>query len=58
MLARAAAADAEASLLVINGPDLVSEFTGPGLVVLGATNRPQQLDPALRRPGRFERELE
>ncbi|KAJ3269097.1 hypothetical protein HDV01_001870 [Terramyces sp. JEL0728] len=28
------------------------------LVVVGATNRPNSLDPALRRPGRFDRELE
>ncbi|KAI5628884.1 spermatogenesis-associated protein 5, partial [Silurus asotus] len=28
------------------------------LLVLGATNRPEALDPALRRPGRFDQELE
>ena len=28
------------------------------VVVIGATNRPNSLDPALRRPGRFDRELE
>jgi len=28
------------------------------IVVLAATNRPQALDPALRRPGRFDREIE
>ena len=27
------------------------------VVVLGATNRPDAVDPALRRPGRFDREL-
>ena len=28
------------------------------VVVLGATNRPNSVDPALRRPGRFDREFE
>ena len=28
------------------------------LIVIGATNRPESLDPALRRPGRFDREIE
>ena len=28
------------------------------VIVLGATNRPDSLDPALRRPGRFDREME
>ncbi|KAG1665840.1 hypothetical protein FOA52_005875 [Chlamydomonas sp. UWO 241] len=135
LLARAAAADAGATLLLLNGPDVVSEFLGEseaglrgvfaaaralkpavifideidalapsrgnadgggggmaaaltgssggecgvsarlvtalltlmdggggadgdGVVVVGATNRPEALDAALRRPGRFERELE
>lgn len=30
---------------------------GDGVVVLASTNRPDALDPALRRPGRLEREL-
>ena len=28
------------------------------IIVIGATNIPNELDPALRRPGRFDRELE
>ncbi|XP_078067376.1 ATPase family gene 2 protein homolog A isoform X3 [Mustelus asterias] len=35
-----------------------SEGSQGQLLVLGATNRPHALDPALRRPGRFDKEIE
>ncbi|MDH4221521.1 MAG: CDC48 family AAA ATPase, partial [Candidatus Bathyarchaeota archaeon] len=38
---------------------LMDGLEGRGnLIVVGATNRPEALDPALRRPGRFDREIE
>jgi transitional endoplasmic reticulum ATPase len=38
---------------------LMDGLSGRGnLIVIGATNRPSALDPALRRPGRFDREIE
>ncbi|EUC66654.1 AAA family ATPase [Rhizoctonia solani AG-3 Rhs1AP] len=32
--------------------------TSPRIVVVATTNRPNAIDPALRRPGRFDREIE
>jgi AAA+ superfamily predicted ATPase len=40
-------------LVELDGADADNE----GLYVLGATNQPWQVDPALRRPGRFDRTL-
>ncbi len=38
---------------------LLDGLAGRGnVIVIGATNRPNAIDPALRRPGRFDREIE
>src|SRR5438094_9493882 len=41
---------------------LLSLMDGMGargnIIVIGATNRPNAIDPAVRRPGRFDREIE
>jgi len=34
------------------------EFSKGHIIVIGSTNRPEALDPALRRPGRFDLEIE
>lgn len=39
-------------------PSATAAACNAGVVVIAASNRPEALDPALRRPGRFDRELE
>jgi SpoVK/Ycf46/Vps4 family AAA+-type ATPase len=51
-LARSAVRNAVVQLLAeLDGLEEANE----GLFVLGATNQPWDIDPALRRPGRFDR---
>ncbi|GEM06903.1 ribosome biogenesis factor recycling AAA family ATPase [Rhodotorula toruloides] len=38
--------------------DAEEEKEAPRIVVIAATNRPNAIDPALRRPGRFDKEIE
>ncbi|KAJ1820067.1 AAA+-type ATPase [Coemansia sp. RSA 2675] len=38
--------------------DGIADRSSDRVVVIGATNRPNAIDPALRRPGRFDREVE
>ncbi|KAF9517268.1 hypothetical protein BS47DRAFT_1314561 [Hydnum rufescens UP504] len=50
-------------LTLMDGMDLARELTGETssllrVVVVATTNRPNAIDPALRRPGRFDREIE
>ncbi|KAA1099887.1 AAA+-type ATPase [Puccinia graminis f. sp. tritici] len=53
-----------ALLTCMDGMEEKNDDTGldqeerPRVIVIATTNRPQTLDPALRRPGRFDRELE
>ncbi|KAF7365302.1 AAA family ATPase [Mycena venus] len=43
-------------LTILDGMEDSDEHTR--VVVIGTTNRPNAIDPALRRPGRFDREIE
>ncbi|KAF8636220.1 hypothetical protein AX17_003706 [Amanita inopinata Kibby_2008] len=45
-------------LSVINQDEKRSDDLKGRVVVIGTTNRPNAIDPALRRPGRFDREIE
>ena len=72
LLARAVAGEAGVPFFSISGSEFVEMFVGvgaarvrdlfeqaraKGLVLLGATNRPEVLDPALLRAGRFDRQV-
>lgn len=45
-------------LTILDGIDHTSTTFDDRVVVIGTTNRPNAIDPALRRPGRFDREFE
>ncbi|KXN82280.1 hypothetical protein AN958_02781 [Leucoagaricus sp. SymC.cos] len=45
-------------LTILDGIDPASQQMQDRVVVIGTTNRPNAIDPALRRPGRFDREIE
>jgi AAA family ATPase len=45
-------------LTILDGMEADSSNTKGRVVVIGTTNRPNAIDPALRRPGRFDREIE
>lgn len=42
----------------VGGGETGEEDRRPRIVVVATTNRPNAIDPALRRPGRFDREIE
>ena len=60
LLAKAVAGEAGVPFFSISGSDFV-EMDGfgvyEGIIILAATNRPDILDPALLRPGRFDRQV-
>lgn len=45
-------------LTLMDGADTRELKDRPRVFVIGATNRPNAIDEALRRPGRFDREFE
>jgi AAA family ATPase len=45
-------------LTILDGMGTETSTTEGRVVVIGTTNRPNAIDPALRRPGRFDREIE
>lgn len=51
---RGTAAEARVMSTFLNEMDGISSKSLDGVLVLGATNRPKTLDPALLRPGRFD----
>jgi len=44
-------------LTILDGMGTERENNGR-VIIIGTTNRPNAIDPALRRPGRFDREIE
>jgi cell division protease FtsH len=60
LIARAVAGEANVPFFTISGSDFV-EMDGfeanEGVILIAATNRPDVLDPALLRPGRFDRQV-
>ena len=44
-------------LTLMDGYDRADKYGDSHVIVLAATNRPNALDPAMRRPGRFDREI-
>lgn len=44
-------------VLYVSFLDLNKNEQGDQILVIGATNRPDSIDPALRRAGRFDREV-